>query len=75
VIIEKTNTLQSQYTTSINENDNHQPTVIDDSNIHLQLLFQHLEQLLQIDLKSKIKNTKFIFLSIFEFLRSIIFIQ
>jgi hypothetical protein len=56
MIIEKTNILHSQYTTSINENSNRQSMVIDDSNIHLQLFFQHLEQLLQVDLKSKNKN-------------------
>ncbi|CAF1376053.1 unnamed protein product [Adineta steineri] len=50
-IEEKTNALYSQYTTSIN--DNLQPILIDDSNIHLQTFFQHLEQLLELDLKNR----------------------
>ncbi|CAF1562535.1 unnamed protein product [Rotaria sordida] len=54
IIEEKTNILQSEYTTSINENDNLHPTIIDDTNIHLQIFFQHFEQLLQIDLKNRI---------------------
>ncbi len=73
-MIEKTDTLQSQYTTSINENHNHKPTAFDDSNIHLQLLFHHLEQLLQIDLKSK-NSLVYILKFLFQFLRSIIFIK
>jgi hypothetical protein len=51
MIIEKTSILHSQYTTMINENI--QPALIDDTNIHLQTFFQHLEQLLETDLKSK----------------------
>jgi hypothetical protein len=65
MMIEKTNILHSQYTTSINENENHQPMIIDDSNVHLQLFFQHLEQLLQIDLKSKRKKFSFSILRFF----------
>ncbi|CAF4456888.1 unnamed protein product [Rotaria sp. Silwood2] len=53
IIEEKTNALYSQCTTSINENDNLQPMIIDDTNIHLQIFFQHFEQLLQIDLKNR----------------------
>jgi hypothetical protein len=58
-MIEKTNTLHSEYTASKNENDNHEPNVIDDSNVDLVLFFQLLEQLLEIDLKSKKKKQKF----------------
>jgi len=57
----------------VNENENHQAIPIDDSNVHLQLFFQNLEQLLQVDLKST-KNEKFSRLRIY-FLRSIIFIK
>ncbi len=53
--IEKTNIIHAQYTSAINENEKNQAIPIDDANLHLQLFFQHLEQLLQIDLKSKIK--------------------
>jgi hypothetical protein len=73
VLIEKTNILHSEYTTSINEENNFQSTLIDDNNIHLQTFFQHLEQLLQIDLKSKKKrNIYFLF---FVVLRSKILIK
>ncbi len=61
LILEKTNILHSQYTSSINENTSRQPVLIDDSNVHLQLFFQHLEQLLQIDLKSNTKNPSLLF--------------
>ncbi|CAF1496646.1 unnamed protein product [Rotaria sp. Silwood1] len=53
IIEEKTNALYSQYTTLINENDNLHPPVIDDTNIHLQIFFQHFEQLLLVDLKNR----------------------
>jgi hypothetical protein len=67
VLIEKTNILHSEYTTSINEENNFQSTLIDDNNIHLQTFFQHLEQLLQIDLKSKKKrNIYFLFFVFFK---------
>ena len=53
LLVEKTNILHSQYTSETNENDKRQKARIDDSNVHLQLFFQHLEQLLQTDFKSK----------------------
>lgn len=53
LLVEKTNALYSQYTTGTNENDKRQKAPIDDSSLPLQLFFQHLEQLLQTDLKSK----------------------
>ena len=50
---------------------------IDDTNIHLQIFFQHLEQLLQIDLKSiKDKNIFYIFFLILnDYFRSKIIIK
>ncbi len=52
-MIEKTHALHSEYIASKNENENHEPPVLDDSNLDLLLFFQHLEQLLELDLKSK----------------------
>ncbi len=51
-IIDKANTIYSEYTLSNNDIDRLQSILIDDTNIHLQMFFQHLEKLLQIDLKS-----------------------
>ncbi|CAM4959025.1 unnamed protein product [Rotaria socialis] len=53
IIEEKTNILHSQYAESLNETDNQHSIIIDDSNIHLQLFFQHFEQLLQLDIKNR----------------------
>ncbi|CAF1397699.1 unnamed protein product [Adineta ricciae] len=51
IVEENTNALYSQYTTAATESL--QPVLIDDSNVHLQTFFQHLEQLLETDLKSR----------------------
>ncbi|CAF2044456.1 unnamed protein product [Rotaria magnacalcarata] len=53
VIEDKANKIYSDYTTSNNDLDHFQSTPIDDSNTHLQIFFQHLEHLLQIDLKNR----------------------
>lgn len=50
--LDKTNVIYSEYTTSTNEIDRSQSYHIDDTNTHLQIFFQQLEQLLQIDLRS-----------------------
>ena len=52
VFLDKTNVIYSEYTTSTNEIDRLQSFHIDDTNTHLQIFFQQLEQLLQIDLRS-----------------------
>ena len=51
-MLDKTNIIHSDYTTSNNDIDRVQSISIDDTNTHLQIFFQHLEQLLQIDLRS-----------------------
>ncbi|UJR26251.1 hypothetical protein I4U23_007591 [Adineta vaga] len=53
VIENKANILFTDYTTSNNEIDHIQSIPIDDTNMHLQIFFQHLEKLLQIDLRSR----------------------
>ncbi|CAF1489418.1 unnamed protein product [Rotaria sordida] len=53
VIEDKANTIYSEFTISNNDIDRSQTTPIDDTNTHLQIFFQHLEQLLQIDLKNR----------------------
>jgi hypothetical protein len=59
-MIDKTNIIYSEYTTANNDIDRLQSILIDDTNTHLQIFLQHLEQLLQIDLRS-IKNNSFYF--------------
>jgi hypothetical protein len=51
-MIDKSNIIHSEYTTSNNDIDRVQSIHIDDTNTHLQIFFQYLEQLLQIDLRS-----------------------
>jgi len=51
-MIDKSNIIYSEYTTSNNDIDRVQSIHIDDTNTHLQIFFQYLEQLLQIDLRS-----------------------
>ncbi|CAF2883284.1 unnamed protein product [Rotaria sp. Silwood2] len=53
VIEDKANRIYSEFTISNNDIDRLQATPIDDTNTHLQIFFQHLEQLLQIDLKNR----------------------
>jgi hypothetical protein len=69
IIIDKANTIYSQYTSSNNDIDHLQSNLIDDTNTHLQIFFQHLEQLLQIDLKSK-NGRCFILIFLNEYFRS-----
>jgi hypothetical protein len=52
IITAKANIIYSEYTTSNNDIDRVQSIHIDDTNTHLQIFFQYLEQLLQIDLRS-----------------------
>lgn len=53
LMTDKTNIIYSEYTASKNDIDRSQSLHIDDTSTHLQVFFQHLEQLLQIDLRSK----------------------
>ncbi|CAF4965503.1 unnamed protein product [Rotaria sp. Silwood1] len=52
VTLDKVNRIHAEFTISNNDIDHLHATPIDDSNTHLQIFFQHLEQLLQIDLKN-----------------------
>ncbi len=65
-MIDKSNIIYSEYTTSNNDIDRVQSIHIDDTNTHLQIFFQYLEQLLQIDLRSINKQKYFRFFSLFE---------
>lgn len=58
-MLDKANKIYSDYTISSQDLDNLQLTPIDDTNTHLQTFFQHLEHLLQIDLKSNFKTYPF----------------
>ncbi|CAF1039320.1 unnamed protein product [Adineta steineri] len=53
VIENKANTIYTEYTTSHDDIDRFQSILIDDKNIHLQMFFQHLEKLLEVDLKNR----------------------
>ena len=56
MIVDKANVIYNEYTTSNNEIDHLQSILIDDTNTNMQIIFQHLERLLQIDLRSIIRN-------------------
>ncbi|CAF0815423.1 unnamed protein product [Adineta ricciae] len=53
ILENKANVIYTEYTTSNNEIDRLQSILIDDTNTHLQIFFQHLERLLQIDLRNR----------------------
>ena len=53
ILKEQTNQLHAQYITAKNDENQKAPQLVDDSNIDLVLFFQELEQLLELDLKSK----------------------
>lgn len=55
ILKEQTNQLHAQYITAKNDENQKAPQLVDDSNIDLVLFFQELEQLLELDLKSKKK--------------------
>lgn len=54
--LEKTNAMHEEFSKSLKDRENLPPMIINDQNVYLQLFFQHVEQLLQTDLKSKMKN-------------------
>ena len=58
--VEKANTICSQYNASNDGNDHVQRSPMDDTNTSLQIFFQHLEQLLEIDLKRKTRSIRWL---------------
>ena len=56
--LENINAMHKEFTESINSGENSTPLIVNDQNVHLQIFFQHLEQLLQTDLKSKSKSKR-----------------
>jgi len=54
IIEEKTNAMHEEFSKSLKDRENLPPMIINDQNVHLQLFFQHVEQLLQTDLKNRI---------------------